>query len=325
MFVMTADIKIGPFKPVKPHAFTWRRSIDDFSDTATIKLPAIARLKKNGDQYEVVQTGLQIKEGMQVQGYAGYNGVNPLRFQGFVRRVNFSIPLVIECEGYSYQLRKKEGYTKSYTNTTVKQVLRDLCEGTDIVLSNDIPDVPLKNIYFKNVRGIDVLEYLKDKCLLTVYFNYNVLYAGLRMAEVKQTIKHRLNWNVIQDDQLKFESNRELAQVTIQVEKRKQDGTKEKALQGPKDGMVKVLKVRHIENEQLLQQIAAEERNRLLLKGYEGSLKTFLFPVAEPGMASNIDDVRYPERSSAYFIEAVQGDFSSSGGRQEIKIGPYLK
>lgn len=321
---MTADIKLGGFKPVKPNAVNWRRSIDNYSDTATIKIPAIARLRKEGDQYENVQTGLVFKEGMIAEVYAGYDGVKPLRFKGFIRRVNFSVPLVIECEGYSYQLRKKEGYTKSYTSTTVKQILSDLCAGTDIKLSNLIPDIPIKNIYFKNVKGTDVLDYLKDKCLLTIFFNHEVLYCGLRMTQVEQTIKHRLNWNVIKDDELKFEQNRELATVNIQIEKRSKDGTKKKAKTGPKDGMLKILKVRHIEDEALLKRIAEEERQKLLFKGYEGKINTFLFPIAEPGMASMIDDVRYPERNGTYFIENVEGDFSRSGGRQKIQIGAFL-
>ena len=324
MFLMTADIKLGAFKPVKPNAVRWSRSIDSYSDTALIKLPAIARLKREGDEYENVQTGLQFKEGMKAEVYCGYDGKNDLRFKGFIRRVNFTVPLEIECEGYSYQLRKKEGYTQTYGSTTVRQVLADLVSGTDIKLSESIPDIPLTNIYFKNVKGTDVLEYLKDKCLLTIYFNHEVLYCGLRMTEAKATIKHRLNWNVLKDDGLKFETNRELATVNIQVEKRSKDGTKKKAKQGVKDGSVKILKIRHIDDEALLKEIAEEERQKLLFRGYEGSITSFLHPVAEPGMASRIDDVRYPERTGTYFIEKVDGDFSTSGGRQKISIGAFL-
>lgn len=324
MFLMTADIKIGSFKAFSPNAVSWTRSIDSYTDHALIKVPAIARLKREGDNYENVQTGLQFKEGMTVEVLCGYDGKNITRFKGFLKRVNYSIPLEIECEGYSYQLRKKEGYTASYGSTSVKAILGDLVAGTDIVLSDAIPDIPLKNIYFKNVKGTDVLEYLKDKCLLTIYFNYNVLYAGLKMTEVKSTVKHRLNWNTIKDNELKFDSGRELATVNIQVEKRDKAGHKIKAKDGVKDGSVKILKVRHINDEALLKKIAEEERQKLLHKGYEGSITGFLVPYVEPGMATQIDDVRYPERTGKYFIEKVDGSFSTSGGRQKIGIGALL-
>lgn len=324
MFLMTAEIKIGSFKPFAPNAVTWSRSIDNYSDSALIKVPAIARLRRDEDSYENVQTGQAFTEGMPTEVLCGYDGKNLRRFKGFVKRVNFSIPLEIECEGYSYQLRKKEGYTASYGATTVKKILADLVAGTDIVLSDLIPEIPLKNIFFKNVKGTDVLDYLKEKCLLTVYFNYNVLYAGLKMTEVKSTARYRLNWNTIKDNELKFDSGRELATVNIQVEKRLKDGTKRKAKDGVKDGSVKVLKVRHIEDEALLKKIAEEERQKLLHKGYEGSVTAFLIPYAEPGMACSIDDIRYPERTGVYFIEKVDGSFSSNGGRQKIGIGALL-
>jgi hypothetical protein len=324
MFLMTSNITVGQFKPFNPNAVSWRRSVDDYSDQAKIRIPAISRLKRDGDLYTNVQSAQVFTEGMKVEVRCGYDGNNILRFKGFVRRINFTVPLEIECEGYSYQLRKKEGYTQSYSTTTVKDILNDLVDGTDIKLSDKIPDIPLKNIYFKNVKGTDVLEYLKQHCLLTVFFIYDVLYCGLKMAETIGTVKHRLGWNVIKDSELKFETNRELATVNIQIEKRDKDGTKKKAKDGPKDGSVKVLKIRHIYDEALLKEIAQQERQRLLYKGYEGSITSFLVPNCEPGMASQIDDTRYPERKGTYFIEKVEGSFGIGGGRQKIGIGALL-
>ena len=200
-----------------------------------------------------------------------------------------------------------------------------LDEATDIKLSADIPEIPLRNIYFKNVKGTDVLDYLKNKCLLTVYFNHNVLYCGLKMTEPKATIKLRLGWNVIKDNDLKFNTGRELATVNIQIEKRKPDGTKVKAKHGGvKDGSVKILKVRHINDEALLKKIAEEERQKMLYRGYEGMLTCFAVPYSEPGMAANIYDSRYPERTGKYFIEAVDGEFGPNGGRQKLKIGATI-
>lgn len=324
MFLMTADINVGPYKPFKPNAAHWVRSIDNYTDTASFKVPGIAKMKVDGDKYKLVDTGLQFTEGMTVEILCGYDGRNVTRFKGFIKRVNYSLPLEIECEGYSYQLRKKEGYTKSYKSTTAKALLADLVAGTDIKLSDNIPNIPLKNIYFKNVRGTDVLDYLKEKCLLTIYFNYDVLYCGLKMTDIKATVKHRLNWNTIKDSELKFDSNRELATVNIQIEKRKKDGTKEHAKDGVEDGSVKILKVRHIDDAALMKKIAEEERAKILHKGYEGTITAFLFPVVEPGMADSIDDTRYPDRTGTYFVEKVTGSFDPGGGRLKIGIGALL-
>jgi hypothetical protein len=324
MFLMTSSIKIGDFKPVKPNTLKWVRKVDNYIDTASVKLPAIAMLKTTGDTYEMVETGLQLKEGMKIEIACGYNSNNKTVFKGFVRRRVFSVPLELECEGYSYQLSTKIGFSTSHQSITVRKLLEELCEGTDIKLSPQIPDVTLQNIRFKNVKGTDVLEYLKDKCLLTVFFDFDFLYVGLRMTKVKGRTNFRLGWNVIKDSDLKFESNKELATVNLKIEKREKTGHKRKGQTDIKDGSIKTLQIRHIYDEAALKAIADQKRSELITKGYEGKINCFLVPYSEPGMAAKITDKRYPEREGLYFIESVEGEFSPSGGRQKIGIGVSL-
>jgi hypothetical protein len=323
MFRMTCDIKIGAFKPVKPNAVKWSRHITNFTDTSTVKLPAIAMLKSTGDIYEQVQTGLQIKEGMKVEVIAGYDGRNVTRFKGFVSRVNFTIPLEVDCEGYSYQLRKKLDINKSYVNTTAKKILIDLVQGTDIKLSEAIPDIPIEKAGFKDCNGINVLEWLKENCKLTVYFNFDILYVGLEQAETIKTVKFRLGWNVIKDNALKFNDKKEFADVRIQLSGRKKDGTKEKAFIGKKDGQVKRIKT-VIKDKVALNAIIKQKQREIVNKGYEGQITTFLEPVINPGEAAHIDDLKYTERTGKYFITGIDGDFDHSGGRVKIKIGNSL-
>jgi hypothetical protein len=320
---MTCDITIGSFKPVKPHAVKASLSVDNYCDNCVIKLPAITRLKKEGDSYERVQTGLQFQEGMKVTVMAGYDGQNDLRFKGFINRVNFTIPLEVECEGYSYQLRKKLDFSKSYKNTTVKSILQDLISGTDIKLSTEIPNIPIEKATFVNVTGIQVLEWMKEKCLLTVYFNYDVLYVGMQQIVPKETKKFRLGWNVIKDNELRFNDKKEFAEVRIQIGSRKKDGTKEKAFVGKKDGQVKKFKS-VLKDKNILAAIAQEKKNEVVNRGYEGAITTFLKPFVQPGMAASIEDKKYTERSGRYFINSVDFDFSTSGGRQKIKLGNSL-
>lgn len=321
---MTCHIEIGTFKPITTaHSLEWSSSVDNFSDTATIKFPAITTLKRDGDTYERLQTGLQFKEGMSVGIYAGYDGKNDLRFTGFIRRINFTIPVEIECEGYSYQLRKKLDFTKSYTNSTVKKILSDLIEGTDITLSNAIPDIPIPKVTFKNVSGTQVLDWFKDKCLLTVYFNRNELYVGALQLEAKGTKKFRLGWNVIKDNELKFNDQKEFADVRIEVGGRDKKGKHKREGSGTMNSQVKRMRSA-ITDPATLKKIADQKRSELVNRGYEGSITAFLIPSVEPGMAAHIDDTKYQERQGLYFITGVSGSFSTSGGRQKIKIGNSL-
>ena len=324
MFKMTADVLIGPFKAVKPSSLTWERHVDNISDTGTLVLPGICRVicidRTNYDK-EIVPTGQQFTEGMPITMMAGYDGYNNQVFKGFIKRINFKIPLEVECEGYAYQLRKLQ-FSKSYSNTTVRQICQDLIQGTDIKLSDKIPNIPIQKVWFQNYTRLQVLEYLKEKCLLTVYFNFDELYVGLKAGELKQIVNHRINWNVIKGDDLQFNADKEFATVNIKVQKRSSTGhrkTGKASVVHP--GNEKVLKISLIEDEAVLKQIAEEEKKRLNNRGYSGKITTFLIPYAEPGMTSNITDKIYPERSGRYFIEGVDGNFSQHGGRQTISIG----
>lgn len=326
MFKLTHDIAVEGLnggKPFKVNSMKWKRSVENYSDTATFKVPGITTLKKYGDNYDRVQTGLLFKEGMKVSINAGYDGENDLCFKGFIRRINYTLPLEVECEGYSYQLRKKLDFTKNYLNTTAKKILTDLVKGTDIKLSDEIPNIPIDKAVFESVTGVQVLEWLHDKCLLTIYFTFDTLYCGMLQIEPNESKKFRLGWNVIKDSELKFNDQKEFADVRIQVGARKTNGQRERAYTGKRDGQVKRLRSA-IRDQATLQKIAEQKRKELVNRGYEGSITAFLKPFVAPGMAVEIDDAKYPERTGKYFVTAVDGSFETGGGRQTIKIGNSL-
>jgi len=329
MFRMTSKITVEKIKnEVKPVAIKWKRSITDYSDSATITLPAIAMLKSNDQNtYTRVETGLQFREGLRVEISCGYDGQNTVRFKGFIRRINPKVPLELECEGYVYQLRKKQNVSRSYkAGTTLKSILHDLIDGTDIKLSPSIPDIKIESpVPFKNMKATAVLDYFKEKMLMTVYFNEDVLYVGLREAEKKDTIKLRLGWNVMDGNELKFNKERELATVNISLSQKGKDGKAVYASKAdPRNKSVKHMQLPLRVDKATLKKIEDEQRKKMQNRGYDGAISAFLVPYAEPGMAVSIEDQKYPERTGSYFIEAVEGEFGSGGGKQKIKISSTL-
>jgi hypothetical protein len=329
MFNMTSEITVKGFKNViKPSAIKWKRSVTDYSDTATITLPAIAMLKSNGEEdYKQVETGLQFKEGMEVLIKCGYDGKNETRFMGFIRRINPKVPLELECEGYSYQLRKKQNINKSYrAGIKLTEILNDLVRGTNIQVSKQIPEIIFDSpVTFNNRKATEVLDWLRDKMLQTVYFNLNELYVGLRETQLKPTITLRLGWNVVESDELKFNDNRELADVRISMVQKGKDGKSVSASRADPDNQnVKQIKLPGRVDKATLKRIEDEQRKKMQNRGYEGAITAFLVPYAEPGMSVSIEDKKYPARTGKYFIEGVEGEFSSKGGRQKIKIASTL-
>lgn len=327
MFVMTHNVTIegvNSSRPFKASELRWSRSISEYCDSASIKIPLITRLNKNdGDLPKSVPTDMAIKEGMKVIIEAGYNKQNDICFMGFVRRVNISRPSEVVCEGYSYQIRAKKSFIKNYKNTTVKEILTDLISDTEIMLSNSIPEVRIDKAVFTK-DGISVLDWLKEKCLLTVYFNLNELYCGLEQLDLKQTKKFRVGWNLVDVSNFILNKDKELSEVRIEISSREPDGSKKKGYSGKKDndGVIRYTSV--IRDEESLKAIARQIRRRELNRGYEGSVTAFLKPHVVPGMAVEIEDATYTERNGKYFVSRVDGEFSKRGGRQKIVLGGSL-
>lgn len=326
MFVMTGYIKVEGFKPFKFNSVTCRSSVDNYVNTASIMLPGIAFLKcEEGNGYDKVDTGLQFKEGMKVEIWAGYNGKNKLRFKGFIRRIVYTIPLELECEGYSYQLRKKKGITKAYPkNTYLKTILNDLVRGTDIKLYKDNPSIKIEvPVQFRSVSGSEIIDWIKGSLLQTVYFKNEEMYCGLRETQTVKLKKFRLNWNTIRDNDLKFSLPRELADVNITLATHKKDGTFKKTSTSHRgDTVYKRLYIPL--DDATMKRVRDQERKKLVNLGYEGSISAFAEPTVEIGMGAEIYDSRYPARTERVFIDSVDFSFGPGGGRQKLKIGNTL-
>ena len=109
VFTLNSRITIGDFKPFKGvHDVSIKKSLGNYANTAILKLPLTARLKQAGSsQTQSVLTAQQFNVGDKVVIELGYNNRLQKEFVGFIRRINMTAPLEIECEGYAYQLREK--------------------------------------------------------------------------------------------------------------------------------------------------------------------------------------------------------------------------
>lgn len=318
---MTADINFDGFKTVKPSSLKWNRSIHNYSDTATIVLPAMCTLVDKDKNYSIVATGQKIIEGTKVEIMAGYDGENDLQFKGFVKRINFKVPVEIECEGYSYPLRRKVIEEKKFGVTTMKAVMGFLLQDTGITISAKTLDIEFRPVTFTNMTVTQVFDWIKENYSVSIFFFYDELYVGLSSTYKGEVVRHRLNWNIINDGDLLFQTYTGSI-VHIQGEGgRDKAGPRKKRKSGnnPKPGDVKIIKTL-ITNEQDLQMVVDDLQLKENQKGYSGTLTGFLKPFVTPGMTTEIIDTKYTARNGSYFIDAVAGSFGPGGGRQKISI-----
>lgn len=326
-FYLTSNITINGEPNIKPNKVVWKTDVGTFVDTCTITLPRITYLENDTTKTQDLNLSREgqktsfykFKEGDKVEVLLGYNKKNEKRFTGFIRGVKMGIPVELECEGYAYQLYGVI-FNKTYPVVTVKKLLRDLTEGTDIKLSPEIPEIPLKNIRFKNATGIQVLEYLKKEIQLAVYFNFDELYVGTTFGKVQKKINLRIGWNTIKDDDFQKKQIDKNLKIVVKEKNPKGEVKKTKSDIQKYDNE-KEVKIKSGIPSNFLKEIVNRLQTQQNYAGYEGSVQLFLIPYANKGMSVLIDGGIFKEKSGLYFIDSVSGEFGMNGGRQTIQLG----
>lgn len=317
MFVLCCEIKVGGVSFKSVHEVTIKRSLYDLAATAVIKVPVTAVLKQAGEPPAHIETANAIKAGDKVEIKLGYDGSCNTEFVGYVKRLNYKVPLEIECEDEYYKTRfincvfsKKE--------TTLKQCLNDVLSGIQIGKSADLT---LKNFVINNKPGSWLLGYLKKEYGLTVFFDINgKLYAGKAHDVKGESVKYVLRENVISDDNLKYQLAEDV-KLKVKAVCYYKDGAKIEGELGEDGGEQKTLYYYDVKDAGELKALAQEELKRYSFDGYRGKITTFLFPYALPGMVADLEDKIYNERSGRYFIESTEVVFGMGGARRNVEIG----
>lgn len=343
MFVLCSNIKIGVYT-FKPNEVKVSKSVYQYADRAVIKTPISARIVQAGAPPLSVETAKQFTEGDRVLIQLGYNGSLTTEFEGFVSRVNFTQPLEVECEGFSYILRKAHYKPRTFVNAPLKDVLQYLVAGTEIKLAKDVIDsnfrFQIDKLSTDGKSGTDILEKIKRDSNETVRFFFigNTLYAGMQWLQLQPDVKYQLGWNVIKDGQLKLREAKNNV-VTVVAYAEQKDGTRLKAqktnatqsskkkIEVAREGIygnVINLRPKGIKDQQTLEGIAKTKYDNINYDGYEGKITTFLIPYCGIAYGAFIDDKKYPERAGKYLVESVETTYGMQGARREIGIGHKL-
>lgn len=335
MVKLTSNIVIGNFGTTGVHEVRIKRSMHSFVDTATITLPSRARIRDKNKQVkgDVVTTGTQFSDGDRVSIHLGYDGNKVTEFEGFVKRRNLNTPLQVECEGYSYQLRRNKvsGY---WPEISVKDLLTKAVEGTDISI-RCTTDIKLTNVKSVNAPGIELLNFIlkqTEGAVSLFFISPKVLWAGLVYSDTGKgqdvigngEAKYRLGFNCPQQNDIK---QRVLSDnpTVVNFLKRTPEGTIFSDVSSETAKLARQYKkvLNHIK-ETFLKQVAQEKQDRLNYLGYEGKLTAFLNPYCIPGYKIYITDKRFPDLAGWYLCESIDIRFGIGGARREIEVGPRI-
>jgi hypothetical protein len=365
MFVLCSDITIGKFRFSGVHEVRVQRSLHSFCDMAWIKIPSICRVIRGKSASPVtLVTGNQFADGDKVTINLGYNDTTILSgaatpiipggkndglctvFQGFVKRRNMNMPLEVECEGYSYKLRRMN-VTAFRAKTTVSELLKLLmhdqdsssgkivqgeANGISVVVKNDLH---LINVSLNENNGIEIIEAIKrwSQGTLNIFFiNPTTLWCGLTYTPYTHgmdpfglgTVKYKLGYNVVKDNNLK---ERVLADDRVQILFGGTFANGKKVMTASDEKSAKRRQKTVLNNTGDLadmQMMANEAQYKANYAGYEGSINAFLQPYCGPGWIADISDDRYEERNGQYMIEGTDITYGQRGARIKVEIGPLL-
>ncbi len=331
MFTLSSELIIGKFRFSGVNEVKIKRSIHSLVDTATIKLPAKARiLSKDKKSSEDVVTAKQFNIGDKVTLRLGYDRKLNEEFRGFVTELKQNTPLEITCEGYSYQLKNKT-VNKSWTKAKLKEILSEIVKDTDIRVEVDkYSDIELLNIHGGDKTAfemIDIVLKATQGSLDAWFIQSDVLKVGFvyvpsgdEMKDVLQQgrVKYRIGYNALQDNDLKVKKPTDLKVIVKNAENKRDRNTDPE-----KDSKIKKYVLNKMPTE-ALQKVQDTLKLKESYTGYEGKLTGFLSPFCLPGYKAHIADSRYEDRDGDYFVESVEVSFGINGARRIVEIGPKL-
>lgn len=291
---------------------TWR----ELSDTCKMTLPNRGVIRSSQDDKEVAVDKI-IKVGDPVRVELGYNGDSNTEFVGYVSNIKPGTPVEIECEDEVYQLKRSGLITKSYPNTTLKALLAELVPGTKFA---SLPNVAIENYLIENATKAQVLQELRERYGLSIYYRLGKLFAGLPFSErIQRGQRLVIHKNVIEED-LEYRKSEDV-RLKVKVISVQPDNKKVEYEIGDKDGEQRTLHFYNIQDKTTLLSLAKAELEKYKFTGYRGKVKTFGIPYLEHSEEVTLEDSRFAERTGRYLIEKVVTSFGNEGFRRDVELG----
>ena len=328
MFIPCYEIIIGNKKFGGVNAVTVERVITNLTGTATITVPTTAVENKTDGSKENVLTSQAIKKGDAVSIKLGYNENYVQEFTGYVSRINKKTPLVIECEDNIYLLKQKK-IAKSYKNTTLDAVLKDIFDGTNINYSTGGLSLDIKNLILATETGDEVpreaaLKEITERYGLVGYFETNGdFFIGLRQGNSTGATKYIIGWNTISENSLKYFEAEE-QKYKIKAIYIAPDGKRTEVDAGDEDGSLRTIFLTDVSTTSQMKTLAENELKKYKYDGYSGSFEAFLQPSTNIGNSVTINNAQHSERNGVYYCEGIKTELTTSGGRKTVTIGAKI-
>lgn len=326
---MCHEIRIGNIKLQAIESVTVESSIDGLSDTCIITLPGSVFNQR-------LEFAEKIKRGDKVEVRLGYNEQLHTEFMGYVRTLNLTSPLKIECEDSAFLFRRPVK-DKSFKKKTALDVLKYTIEQINLTLKPDeklklvsnLKGLQLDSFTIVNANGYEVLQKLKEEFGIGIYCRGKEVHCHLLYTEKRGYAVYDFAKNIEEGHNLEYVSAEE-RKVEVKVQgKVKRDGKSKKLKSmevkaGKSGGNVITINRPGISDQKTLAAIARNNLKKYAYAGYEGSVRGWLWPICEIGYSVKLIDKEFPEREGVYFAKGVKTEFSRAGGVRTVGLGIKL-
>lgn len=312
MFRLSSDISIGPYRFRGVTELQIESSWELLTDTCRITFPR--RVSWQGRELATGTDPLLMRD-MPVTVGLGYDDVLEEVFQGYVREVTAKIPIEVVCEDAMYLLKRGE-FTRSYRAATLSGILGDMLAG--IVPYQVVADRDLGQLRISRATPAKVLEELRSKYYVKMFFRAGTLYAGLAyVPELQRRRRIKFELQVIDND-LEYR-RREDVKINLTAVIVQPDNSREEVLYGDPEGEKRTLYYYNVPKSAVQKQLG-DEIERLKYDGYRGTFTTFGQPDIQHGDVVELISEVYPERDGAYLVKRVEKTFGQGGYRQTVEI-----
>lgn len=286
------------------------RTFKQMTQFAEVTMPRAGFLFNDKNVKEV------FKPGMEVIVELGYDGNNVEEFRGYITRVSADVPVRLRLEDEMWKVKR---IPVNYVGKNV--MLHDLLKTLASDYEVDALEVKLGNVRFSKTNLGAVLDKLQSEWKLNSYFVGKKLVCG-KYYSVKtdslvskfdlerNTVGNALNYKNKEDVILKIDA------TSILV-----NGDKIEFSLGDEGGDNMSLTYYNITAKAELEKKVKADYERAKLGGFDGSFTAFGVPTVDFGEKVQLTSSLYPDRDGIYYVEGVNKTFSSSGYRQEIKLG----
>lgn len=243
---------------------------------------------------------------------------------GYISAINPKLPIEIKVQDQMYLL-KNNTITKSYSTTTLTQLLKDILPAG---IEYENIDVQIGQLRITRASTAQVLAELQKDYGLESWFRNGKLYVGLAYVPnirvdanftfTKNIISDSLEYRVVEDIDISVKAisllpnNTRLTYETGGVD-----------LSGKKlpttDSSTRTIYAYNL-NQADLEDFAEREIKKMKYTGFHGSFVAFGEPFVRHGDGAVLVDPVLPERNGTYLIKTVKYKFGVDGYRQEIEL-----